>query len=72
MIFAGFPPTITLSGTSLTTIAPAATIEVSPMVTPFPTTALSQIQTLSLSSTLLVDPTGSALLYIPCQSASDT
>ena len=50
-----------LSGTSLTTIAPAATMEFSPIVTPLPTTALSHIQTLSLSSTLLVLPTGSAL-----------
>ncbi|HIG50476.1 MAG TPA: acetyltransferase, partial [Gammaproteobacteria bacterium] len=41
MILAGFPPTITLSGTSFTTIAPAATIEFSPTVTPLPTTARS-------------------------------
>ena len=32
--FAGIPPTITLSGTSFVTTAPAATIEFFPTVTP--------------------------------------
>ena len=60
IIFAGLPPTTTLSGTSFTTTAPAATILFFQIVTPFPTTALSPIQTLSLRIIGDVFPTGMA------------
>ena len=61
IIFAGFPPTTTLSGTSFTTTAPAATILFFPMVTPLPIMALSPIHT--FSSSVIGDdfPTGIAL-----------
>src|SRR5438105_14849858 len=44
---AGFPATTTFAGTVLVTTAPAATTELSPIVTPFKTTAFMPIQTLS-------------------------
>jgi len=43
MNFAGIPPTIVLSGTSLETTAPAATMAFSPMVTPGKIVALAPI-----------------------------
>ncbi len=43
MIFAGVPPTTTLSGTSFETTEPAATTEFSPMVTPCKMVALAPI-----------------------------
>ena len=62
---------MTLSGTSLVTTDPAPIILLFPIVTPLHIIALSPIQTLSLKITGLVLPTGSALSYIPCQSASE-
>jgi hypothetical protein len=44
MIFAGIPPTTTLSGTSLETTEPAATTEFSPIVTPCNMVAPAPIQ----------------------------
>ena len=46
MILAGTPATITLGGTSLVTTAPAATMELSPMVTPGRMVAWEPIHTL--------------------------
>ena len=46
IIFAGFPPTTTLAGTSFTTTAPAATTELSPIVTPGAITQLPPSHTL--------------------------
>lgn len=43
MNFAGIPPTIVLSGTSLETTAPAATTAFSPIVTPGKIVALAPI-----------------------------
>lgn len=48
MILAGIPPTITLSGTSLETTAPAAIIEFSPTVTPGKMVTPAPIQALFL------------------------
>ena len=46
MILAGTPPTMQLAGTSLVTTAPAATMELSPIVTPFVMVELEPTQTL--------------------------
>ena len=44
-IFAGLPATIVLAGTSFVTTEPAATMELSPMVTPAKITQLPPIHT---------------------------